>query len=227
MKKYSKYLKATKTLLKKSLKHKNSYEFTLLGKNFIVLPKVFSPKYFYDTEIFAKNLPVKKDSSFLEIGPGTGVISVTACFKGAKKIVAIDINPHAVKNTNLNIQKHKLTKKIEVRHGDLFNVLKKSETFDTIFWNVPFGIVNKKTLTHLEKSVFDYQYKKIEEYIQKASFHLNPHGKIFIGFSSTLGKLKILKKLAKNSGFTLKLYFKTKSKEILPVYFEIFQLIVN
>jgi release factor glutamine methyltransferase len=111
MEKYLQHLKNTQTLLKKSLKHKKPYTVSILDKNFIVLPKVFSPKYFFDTEIFAKNLPIEKNSSFLEIGPGTGIISVVACFKGAKKVVAIDINPQAVKNTSLNIQKHKLTKK--------------------------------------------------------------------------------------------------------------------
>ncbi len=227
MEKYLQHLKNTQTILKKSLKHKKPYTVSILDKNFIVLPKVFSPKYFFDTEIFAKKLPIEKNSSLLEIGPGTGIISVIACFKGAKKVVAIDINPQAVKNTSLNIQKHKLSKKFEVRHGDLFKPLNKQETFDVIFWNVPFGLVNKKALSTLEKAVFDYQYIKIKEYVQNASSHLKPQGKIFIGFSSTLGKLNTLKNIAKKSKYKLKLISETKSTEIYSVKFEIYKLIKN
>jgi len=56
-----------------------------------------------DTELFANNLPVVDGEEMLEIGPGTGVISITAAYKGAKKVVAIDINPDAVRNTQANI----------------------------------------------------------------------------------------------------------------------------
>ncbi len=65
---------------------------------------IFFPKYFNDTEIFAQNLPVKKNDEMLEIGSGTGVISIFAGIKGAKRVLAIDINPDALKNTEENIK---------------------------------------------------------------------------------------------------------------------------
>lgn len=141
---YNSYLKGTKKILEESKKEKRPYWIKVLGKNFIVFPNVFSPKYFRDTEIFAKNIPIKKGQDVLEIGSGTGIISIFSAFKGAKKVLAIDINPEAVKNTKENISKHKLKKVIEVRKGDVYRPLNNYEKFDIIFWNTPFGLIKKK-----------------------------------------------------------------------------------
>ena len=79
----------------------------------------------------------------------------------------------------------------------------------------------------LEKSVFDSGYKKIEQYIQSASLHLKTNGNIYIGFSSTLGKLSLLKTIAGKYGYKLKLISQTKSKEIYPANFEVLELKQN
>src|SRR3989344_3046583 len=88
---------ATKDYIKKIEKEtKETHNVEMLGKNFVVFPTVFSPKYFKDPEFFAKELPIKKGETFLEIGCGTGIISIFAVFKGASDVVAIDINPKSV-----------------------------------------------------------------------------------------------------------------------------------
>src|SRR3989338_344677 len=135
---YIDYLECTRKILEQSNAETESYKVTILGKEFIVYPNVFSPKYFNDTELFAENLPVKKGEELLEIGPGTGAISIIAVYKRAKKVLAIDINPDAVSNTQANIALHKMEGKIEARLGDLFTPIKQDEKFDAIFWNTPF-----------------------------------------------------------------------------------------
>jgi release factor glutamine methyltransferase len=221
--KYSDYLKGTDKILQDSKREKGPYSAIVLGKKFVVFPNVFSPKYFKDTEIFAKNLPVEKGEEFLEIGSGTGIISIFVALRGAKRVLAIDINPSAVKNTKENVRIHKLQKIIEVRKGNLYASLKKNEKFDTIFWNTPFGLIDKKIISNLEKSVYDPWYKSTEKFIKQASKYLKNNGRLFIGFSSTLGKLDLIKKFAREFGFKLKLVYKEKSDEFYPVYFEIFE----
>src|SRR3989338_3764874 len=126
---YKNYIDGTREVLEQSKTETEPYRVTVSGKEFIVLPNVFSPKYFHDTELFAENFPVQSGEEMLEIGPGTGVISIVAIYKGAKKVLAIDINPDAVKNTQTNIDLHDMKEKIEVRHGNLFESLKPNEKF--------------------------------------------------------------------------------------------------
>jgi len=221
--KYQDYIEGTRKLLEDSKSEKEPYRVQILGREFIVYPNVFSPKYFSDTELFAENIPVKDGEEMLEIGPGTGAISITAIYKGAKRVLAIDINPDAVKNTEANIKLHKLEGKVEVRQGNLFEPLKSDEKFDTIFWNTPFGLIEQEDIPDLEKSVYDPHYKSTEQFIKQAGEHLKNGGRVLVGFSTTLGKLDLLQKFAGEANLTLNLLYEAESKEVHPVKFEIFE----
>ncbi|MFA6341189.1 MAG: methyltransferase [Candidatus Paceibacterota bacterium] len=220
---YEDYLSGTMQILNDSKLEKEPYQIKLLGREFQVLPNVFSPKYFNDSEIFSKHLPVTVGEEMLEIGPGTGVVSITAIYRGAKKVVAIDINPDAVKNTEINIKKHHLENRMEVRLGDIYDALTKNERFDSIFWNVPFGLVDEKELSDLTKAIYDPGYKSTERFIKEGHLHLKAGGKILIGFSTTLGKLDLLKKFVEEAGMDMRLIYEERSEEVHPVKFEIFE----
>lgn len=165
------------------------YEVEIQGEKFLVLPNVFSPKYFKDCDFFSQNIPIEKDGSFLEIGSGTGVNAVFAALRGAGKVVATDINQDAASNTLMNVNLHNLADVIDVRHGDLFEPVK-GETFDQIFWNVPFLYTENKNLTMLEQSTFDYGDLKKEQFIKEAKDYLTAKGKVYIGYSSDYGDVK-------------------------------------
>lgn len=220
---YEDYLLGTKQILEESKKEKVPYMANVCGREFIVLPNVFSPKYFYDTELFAENLPVNKGEEILEIGPGTGAVSITAVYKGVDKVIAIDINPDAVKNTEENIKLHNLQNKVEVRQGNIYSELKEGEKFDTIFWNTPFGFVDDSEIPDLEKAVYDPGYTATENFIKDAHKHLKSGGRILIGFSSTLGKLDMIAKFVREAGMEMKLIYEVNSEEVHPVKFEIFE----
>lgn len=220
---YKDYIEGTREVLEQSKTEKDLYTTLVLGKEFMVFPNVFSPKYFNDTELFADNLPVQNQEEMLEIGPGTGAISILAVYKGAKKVLAVDINPDAVKNTQANIALHNMDDKIEVRQGDLYAPILPNEKFDTIFWNTPFGFVEDEEVPDLEKAVYDPQYKSTERFIKEAKLHLKKEGRILIGFSTTLGRLDLLQKFAKEAGLTLELIYEVASEEVHPVKFEIFE----
>jgi release factor glutamine methyltransferase len=223
---YEDFLQGTKKVLDQSKKEKEPYTVSVAGNEFLVLPNVFSPKYFHDTELFALNLPVGHGMEMLEIGPGTGAISITAALKGAKRVLAIDINPDAVENTRLNIERHGLDGRVEVRLGDLYEPLKEDEKFDVIFWNTPFGLVHED-VPNLEKAVYDPGYKSTERFIKEAKMHLKPDGKLLIGFSTTLGRLDLVQKFLKDAGFTMRTLYEAESVETHPVKFEIFEAILG
>lgn len=221
---YQEYLDGTTQVLEQSQVETKIYEVEILGHKFVLHPNVFSPKYFFDTEFFAKELPVVAGEEFLEIGPGSGVTVVFAALRGAKHVTAIDINPDAVAITKENALINNVADKVTVKQGDMYDVLDKGEKFDTIYWNTPFGYVNEtEDLTLLEKSVFDPGYKSTNKFISQAKKHLKHDGRLLIGFSTTLGKFDILQDLLTKAGFKVNLLVKTESVETYPVLFEIFE----
>ena len=97
---------------------------------------VFAPHYTLSTRIlldFIDELNLQS-RSLLELGSGSGVISVWAAKKGAT-VTASDINPKAVQNTVENARFNQV--KINVVQSDLFDQLENS-SFDYIIVNPPY-----------------------------------------------------------------------------------------
>jgi len=158
------------------------------------------------------------------VGSGTGIISIFAAYKGAQKVVATDINRDAVDNTERNILRHGFNEKIRTRLGDLFDVVGDDEAFDTIFWNTPFGYTKRANVDDLERAVHDPFYHLTRKFIYGARSHLRKKGRILIGFSSTLGNLKLLKKFVREAGMNMEEIFGTCCSEEHPVRLEIFEI---
>lgn len=109
------------------------------GAHFIVLPSVFNPKVPRTGEFLASCLDadlVKADAEVLDMGTGSGVCAVFAA-RYARRVVAVDINPAAVRCATVNVLMNQLEHKIEVRRGDLFAPVV-GERFDLILFNPPF-----------------------------------------------------------------------------------------
>ena len=109
------------------------------GVPFIVIPTVFNPKVPRTGEFLASVLDsrlVGRDWEVLDMGTGSGVCAVFAA-KHARRVVAVDINPAAVRCAAINAHLNHLEHKIEVRLGDLFAAVA-GERFDLILFNPPF-----------------------------------------------------------------------------------------
>jgi HemK-related putative methylase len=109
------------------------------GASFLVIPSVFNPKLPRTGEFLASMLDaktVRRDFSVLDMGTGSGVCAIFAA-KYAARVVAVDINPAAVRCAGINVLLNHVERKIEVRHGDLFNAVP-GEQFDLIVFNPPF-----------------------------------------------------------------------------------------
>ena len=109
------------------------------GVPFIVMPTVFNPKVPRTGEFLASLLDsrlVQPDWQVLDMGTGSGVCAVFAA-KHARRVVAVDINPAAVRCAAINAHLNHLEYKIEVRLGDLFAAVA-DERFDLILFNPPF-----------------------------------------------------------------------------------------
>lgn len=113
------------------------------GVPLVVLPQVFNPALFRSGEILARAVagspfadPGPGSPRALDLGTGSGVGAVFAARRGFR-VVAVDLNPEAVRCARINALLHGLEEKIEVRQGDLFAPVS-SETFDLVLFNPPF-----------------------------------------------------------------------------------------
>lgn len=66
---------------------------------------------------------VEKGDTVFDIGCGSGILSLVSAKLGAQRVLAIDLDPLCVKTSKENIIKNKLEDKIEVKKGDLLQVL--------------------------------------------------------------------------------------------------------
>jgi release factor glutamine methyltransferase len=101
-----------------------------------VFTTVFHPGFFGSTRFildYLKNKDLQR-STLLEVGSGTGLISVHAAKRGAA-VTAIDLNPVAVENTRANCALNNVT--VQILLSNLFESIPK-QTFDWIVINPPY-----------------------------------------------------------------------------------------
>lgn len=109
------------------------------GHPIVLLPGVFHPRLFRTGEFLAEALDetlIPPGSTVLDMGTGTGVGALSAA-RLARRVVAVDINPAAVRCARINVLLNELEQRIEVRHGDLFGPLA-GQRFDVVLFNPPF-----------------------------------------------------------------------------------------
>ena len=95
-------------------------------------PNVYDPAE--DTILLAKNLDVRKSDRVLEVGVGSGYISLIASQK-AESVLGIDINPYAARLAKINAKQNGVTN-VEFIVGDLFAPI--NGKFNLIIINPPY-----------------------------------------------------------------------------------------
>ncbi len=147
-----------------------------------------------DSFLLANTLKVEKGKTFLDMGCGSGIQSVSALHQGAKNALCIDINPKAVKNALHNAKRFG---KCGGRVSDLFaNV---SEKFDVIAFNAPY--VESETIEHPITNGGRRGRAILDSFLHEVPTHLNPRGVCYFVQSSLNGEEEtkaILKALGLN-----------------------------
>ncbi|EJP23272.1 ribosomal protein L11 methyltransferase [Peptostreptococcaceae bacterium AS15] len=84
---------------------------------------------------------MKKGDSLIDIGCGSGILSIAAAHLGAQKVVAVDLDRLAVKVSKENVELNGFSNTIDVRYGDLTDVI--DEKADVIVANIIADIIAK------------------------------------------------------------------------------------
>lgn len=192
---------------------------SLGGFKFKVYPSVFNPLDYISSPIFAdfiKSLGLLEGKRILDMGTGSGVVSVFAASSGAECIAA-DINPMAVRSARDNAAANGLEEKITAVESDLFEALNQDKTFDIIFFNPPYYKGNPHN--NFERAFKGGEnLEVITRFLNDAKKFLKPAGVIYFIVSSDMDIPAFLK-MIESEGYTHKI-----EKEINK-FFETFYII--
>jgi len=108
------------------------------GFDLIVLASTLNPALFLSGRALARAVAglARPGMRVLDMGTGTGLVGLAAARQGAF-VVAVDINPDAVRCARLNAERNGVTDRMTVLQGDLFAPVA-GERFDLIAFNPPF-----------------------------------------------------------------------------------------
>jgi release factor glutamine methyltransferase len=169
------------------------------GVPMLVTPSVFNPKVPRTGAFLATHLDERRvhaHAEVLDMGTGSGVCAIFAA-RHARRVVAVDINPAAVRCAGLNARLNDLEHRIEVRQGDLFAPVS-GERFDLIVFNPPF-------LRAAPRNDRDRAWRSTdvaERFAAELSEHLKPGGCALIVLS-TFGDAGVFLEQLRQAGFAI------------------------
>lgn len=171
-----------------------------LGKEFIVYPNVFWPHH--DSRPLVENYRIEPGEMVLDVGTGSGVIAVFSALKGAGKVVAVDINPEAVRTAKENAKRHGFSSIVEVKESDVYDSLDPGERFDVITANLPFTLKEDKPKDIAERAVYDEAIETNSMFIAGLKDRLKESGRAYIS-QANFGSVDKVLEMAMNEGISI------------------------
>ena len=142
-------------------------------------PEVYPPSE--DSILFIESLEVSEGERVLEIGCGSGVMSIH-CARNDCEVTSGDINPRAVELTRRNAELNGVD--IDVRETDVYSNI--DGKFDTILFNLPYLPVDEDGLLAKSWSGGPDGLGPLPELLEGAPEHLNPNGRVVVVVSSLM-----------------------------------------
>lgn len=132
---------------------------------------------------FAKN--IKNNSLVLDLGTGTGIISILLSAKAnVKKIYGIEIQKDVADMANRSVILNNLEKKIEIINEDIKNIsnIFNKNSVDVIITNPPYKEINRGIINDNENKIISRHEVKanLEDFIRVSSEVLKDYGEIYM-----------------------------------------------
>jgi release factor glutamine methyltransferase len=136
--------------------------------------------------------------TFLEVGCGTGVVSVSLS-KRAKSGIGVDINDLAIENSKFNAQRHNV-KNVQFFKSNVFENI--SGKFDVIICNPPY--TKHDIFDNIDRMYWDPDDEMKRKFFKDVNNYLKKNGRIYFGWAN-FGDIDVdlPLKLAKENGCVL------------------------
>lgn len=160
------------------------------------------------------------DCRALEIGTGTGLISLSMLLAGAGSVVATDINPHACRNAQFNADRLGLSSQLDVRRvpedqPGPFVVMAADERFDLIVSNPPWEAAPVEELAAY--AFYDPDFQLLDALLTEAQEYLAPQGRLLLAYGAKTA-IRRIQEQAPQRGWKLTIH-DTRDLNELPEVF--------
>ncbi len=138
--------------------------------------------------------PILRDAEVLEIGTGSGLISLCCLQAGAARMVATDLNPAAVENARWNASEMGFSDRFEARlvprrSPGAWTVIEPDAKYDLIISNPPWE--DSKPVTVEQFALYDPSFELLQSLVTGARQRLKPSGKMWLAYGCVTAIRKI------------------------------------
>lgn len=161
-----------------------------------------------------------KGKSVLEIGTGSGLISLCCLHNGASRVVATDINPAAVLNAMHNAARLDPRANFEARQvseGEpgAYAVIHEGERFDLIISNPPWEDGVPASVD--QYALYDPRFDLLKSMLVGAREHLQPGGKMLLAYGCTAAIRRLIE-TGPEYGFAVRVLDERRLDDLEPVF---------
>ena len=188
-------------------------------KVFNICEDIYEPAE--DSFLFAGNLDIQKGAEVMDVGTGSGFLAVLAA-ENAKNVLALDVNPYAIRCAKANAALNSLESKIDFMQASLLTALNSKAKFDLILFNAPY----LPSEVHEAESWIGRSWaggvngrEVVDRFIMQVTIHLKLGGRVLLMQSTLTGVEETINNFA-----ACNLYASVKAEQKLP-FFETLTLI--
>jgi SAM-dependent methyltransferase len=167
----------------------SAWQWYVNGVKIPVLQKPLHPWYgtyfptrFEHLELFdayLKNDTAKKNLA-IDVGVGSGVLSLQMLQQGFVKVIGTDSNPNAIIGMQNLVKEEDLQERLQLYYGDLF--VNCEDKADLIVFNPPW-LPLPREVKGIEQAMY-YGHDLFPRFFEQAIQHLNPDGELVLLFSN-------------------------------------------
>ncbi len=180
-------------------------DFSYKGINLSIPDSVYAPA---EDSFMLADAVENLSGSILEIGCGSGLVSLICTKNIAAKVIGVDINPEAVACAKQNAKTNKISN-VEFFKSDLFSSAKlKGKKFDYTLFNPPYLPTSKDEklngkINHAYDGGKDGRVV-LDKFLAKFDKYLKPNGSLFL-IQSSLNSFEKTKEKLQSIGFSVEI----------------------